>query len=98
MVRESPYELHQIQHGYSEHRGHEHPSPLSPVKVRTLPEEDWQQSDARERKTKQDHGRDRHLAQCDLPEIEARSPKASSGHKGNYGDDMNVPIEHCFRL
>jgi hypothetical protein len=55
------FELHQIQHGYSEHRGHEHPAPFVPVKVRTIPEDDWQQSAARERKTKQDHGRYGHL-------------------------------------
>jgi len=69
-----------------------------PVKVRTIPEDDWQQSNARERKTKQDHGRHGHLRERDLAEEKPCSPKATSRCKSKHGESMNVPLEHCFRL
>jgi hypothetical protein len=70
------------------------PSPIRPGKMRTIIEDDGQQTS--EREPKQDHARDGHLGQRDLAEVTSGSPKASSSRKSKHGDDMNVPIEHCF--
>src|SRR5205807_4776981 len=91
-------ELDKILDRHSEHRCSENPAPFRPGETTTLKEDDREQSSAREDETKQDHSGDGHLAQCDFAEVKSCSPKATSRCKSKHGEDMNVPLEHCFRL
>ena len=53
---------------------------------------------ASEDETEQDHSGDGHLAQCDLAKEESCAPQATSRCKSKRGEEMNVPLEHSFRL